>query len=351
MNIDPTTTKYLITARIVADGVIEKPDVVGAIFGQTEGLIGDELDLRDLQKSGRMGRIEVDLESKKGKSEGIISMPSSLDQVETAILKAMDVDIDRRFQRAQDFKGTLESPVSVQSPAVVEVRPYQGDPVSVVDDTFISTPPSPPSPEARPKKGRKSSRGNLFRIGFFLVVVLGIMTLGLGGLWTYFTYLKDTVTPTPSPTLVIPTDAPTSSVPPPTLTLTDIPTLIPTKPTPTWTPSPTMTETPLLPTPTDTPTKVLSEWYPCPGTYASRLHVGDQAHVSYDPPWNNNVRRNPNLSADRLGFLEPGEEMEVTDGPICADNMIWWRIHALDKNLAGWTSEGDSDNYWLVPLP
>jgi DNA primase len=95
MNIDPTTTKYLITANIVADGIVEKPDVVGAIFGQTEGLIGDELDLRDLQKSGRMGRIEVDLESKKGKSEGTITMPSSLDQVETAILASALETIDR----------------------------------------------------------------------------------------------------------------------------------------------------------------------------------------------------------------------------------------------------------------
>ena len=95
MNIDPTTTKYLISAKIVADGIVEKPDVVGAIFGQTEGLIGDELDLRDLQKSGRMGRIEVELESKKGKSEGIITMPSSLDQVETAILASALETIDR----------------------------------------------------------------------------------------------------------------------------------------------------------------------------------------------------------------------------------------------------------------
>ncbi|MGC8620255.1 MAG: DNA primase DnaG, partial [Thermoplasmata archaeon] len=50
MNIDPNAAKYLIKAKIVADGVVEKPDVVGAIFGQTEGLLGEELDLRDLQK-------------------------------------------------------------------------------------------------------------------------------------------------------------------------------------------------------------------------------------------------------------------------------------------------------------
>ncbi|MFW3145240.1 MAG: DNA primase DnaG [Thermoplasmatota archaeon] len=95
MNLDPATTKYLIEAKLVADGVVEKPDVVGAIFGQTEGLLGDELDLRDLQKTGRMGRIEVDINSKKGKSEGTVLLPSSLDQVETAILAAALETIDR----------------------------------------------------------------------------------------------------------------------------------------------------------------------------------------------------------------------------------------------------------------
>jgi DNA primase len=95
MNIDPTTTKYLINARIVAEGIVEKPDVVGAIFGQTEGLLGDDLDLRDLQKSGRIGRIEVEIEAKKGKSEGEITIPSSLDQVETAILASSLETIDR----------------------------------------------------------------------------------------------------------------------------------------------------------------------------------------------------------------------------------------------------------------
>lgn len=95
MNLDPNTTKYMIKARISADGVVEKPDVVGAIFGQTEGLLGEELDLRDLQKSSRIGRIEVDVTSNKGHAEGDILIPSSLDQVETAILAASLETIDR----------------------------------------------------------------------------------------------------------------------------------------------------------------------------------------------------------------------------------------------------------------
>jgi DNA primase len=95
MDIDPSTTKYLISARLSTDGIVEKPDIVGAIFGQTEGLLGDELDLRDLQKSGRIGRIEVEVSSSKGKSEGIVYVPSSLDQVETAILASALETIDR----------------------------------------------------------------------------------------------------------------------------------------------------------------------------------------------------------------------------------------------------------------
>ncbi len=89
------TTKYLIYAEIVADGVVEKPDVVGAIFGQTEGLLGDDLDLRELQKTGRIGRIEVKIESRGGKSFGEIKVPSSLDKIETAILAAALETIER----------------------------------------------------------------------------------------------------------------------------------------------------------------------------------------------------------------------------------------------------------------
>jgi DNA primase len=95
MTNDPSAAKYEIRARITADGVIDKPDVVGAVFGQTEGLLGDELDLRDLQKSGRIGRIEVEIDSRKGKTEGEVHIPSSLDQVETAILASGLETVDR----------------------------------------------------------------------------------------------------------------------------------------------------------------------------------------------------------------------------------------------------------------
>ena len=91
----PDTTKYLIHISLAAEGVVEKPDVVGAIFGQTEGLLGEDLDLRDLQRTGRVGRIDVQITSKKGETKGEILISTSLDRAETAILAASLETIDR----------------------------------------------------------------------------------------------------------------------------------------------------------------------------------------------------------------------------------------------------------------
>ena len=91
----PDTTKYLIHISLTAEGVVEKPDVVGAIFGQTEGLLGEDLDLRDLQRTGRVGRIDVQIASRKGETSGEILISTSLDRAETAILAASLETIDR----------------------------------------------------------------------------------------------------------------------------------------------------------------------------------------------------------------------------------------------------------------
>ncbi|MGA9622599.1 DNA primase DnaG [Methanoregula sp.] len=91
----PDTTKYLIHISLSAEGVVEKPDVVGAIFGQTEGLLGEDLDLRDLQRTGRVGRIDVQIASKKGETTGEILISTSLDRAETAVLAASLETIDR----------------------------------------------------------------------------------------------------------------------------------------------------------------------------------------------------------------------------------------------------------------
>jgi len=89
------TVKYAIRAKFEVDGVVEKPDVIGAVFGQTEGLFGSELDIRELQKSGRAGRIEIELQSRKDRTTGEILIPTSLDRVSTSIIAATIESINR----------------------------------------------------------------------------------------------------------------------------------------------------------------------------------------------------------------------------------------------------------------
>ena len=93
--ISPVSGKYIISATIHTEGVVDRPDIIGAIFGQTEGLLGSQLELRELQRSGRIGRIEVNTRSKGGKTDGDIVIPSSLDKAETAIIGAALEIIER----------------------------------------------------------------------------------------------------------------------------------------------------------------------------------------------------------------------------------------------------------------
>jgi DNA primase len=86
--ISQVASKYIIHARIDIEGVVDRPDVIGAIFGQTEGLLGSDLELRELQRSGRIGRIEVNVDTRGGKTQGNIIVPSSLDKAETSIIAA-----------------------------------------------------------------------------------------------------------------------------------------------------------------------------------------------------------------------------------------------------------------------
>lgn len=90
---EPAT--YIIRARLTADGVIERSDVVGAIFGQTEGLLGTEMDLRTLQEAERVGRIDVEIESAAGRSTGTIAIDTDLGRTETAVLAAALETIER----------------------------------------------------------------------------------------------------------------------------------------------------------------------------------------------------------------------------------------------------------------
>ena len=90
-----TGVKYTIHARFTIEGVVERHDVIGAIFGQTEGLFPKDFELRELQRTGKIGRIDIDLKSANDKTTGTLVVPSSLDRPETAIIAAAMETVDR----------------------------------------------------------------------------------------------------------------------------------------------------------------------------------------------------------------------------------------------------------------
>ena len=115
--ISPVAAKYIIHATINIEGVVTRPDVVGAVFGQTEGLLGSDLELRELQRSGRIGRIDVEIETKSGKTDGKIDVPTSLDKAETSLVGGA-LEVIKRI-------GPCNASVKVES--IEDVRGSQRD--------------------------------------------------------------------------------------------------------------------------------------------------------------------------------------------------------------------------------
>ena len=99
-----STVKYVIKTDFTIDGIVDKHDIIGAIFGQSEGLIGEEMDLKELQKNGKLGRIEVETQVKSGKTVGTLIIPSSLDRVQTSILAAAIESVDKVGPYNSEFK-------------------------------------------------------------------------------------------------------------------------------------------------------------------------------------------------------------------------------------------------------
>jgi len=112
--ISPVSIKYMIHANFSAEGALEKPDVIGAIFGQTEGLLGSELEMRELQKEGKIGRIEVELHKEGKKTIGVIKIPTAVDQSETTLIAAAIETIERigpcdsqiEVEKIEDVRGS-----------------------------------------------------------------------------------------------------------------------------------------------------------------------------------------------------------------------------------------------------
>jgi DNA primase len=92
---ESSVPKYQIKIRFEVEGVVERADVVGAVFGQTEGLFGPEMNLHELQKNWKVGRIDIRIESKNGRTHGEVIIPMSTDMSTAAVIAAAIENIDK----------------------------------------------------------------------------------------------------------------------------------------------------------------------------------------------------------------------------------------------------------------
>ena len=95
MSQEKSIVKYLVKLRFEVDGVVEKADLIGAIFGQTEGLFGPEMNLQELQKTWKVGRIEINLQSNNGRTTGEVLIPMSTDVSTCALIAAAVENVDK----------------------------------------------------------------------------------------------------------------------------------------------------------------------------------------------------------------------------------------------------------------
>ncbi len=103
------------------------------------------------------------------------------------------------------------------------------------------------------------------------------------------------------------------------------------------------------PTPNRTPSVSPTAWAACPNSYYSHLQVGMKGKLSEEPPLPNRVREAANTSAKIVGMIQPGEIVDIIDGPACYNNWVWWKVRKAD-GVIGWTAEGDASDYWLLPV-
>jgi DNA primase len=87
--------KYHVKLEFEVDGIVEKADIIGAIFGQTEGLLGPEMNLNELQKLSKVGRIEVNVDTKSNTTKGDALLPMSTDISTAALISAAIESIDK----------------------------------------------------------------------------------------------------------------------------------------------------------------------------------------------------------------------------------------------------------------
>ena len=96
--------KYHVKLSFEVDGLVERADIIGAIFGQTEGLLGPEMNLNELQRVSKVGRIEVNTFNTDNTTKGDALLPMSTDIDTCSLIAAAIESIDKVGPFDSSFK-------------------------------------------------------------------------------------------------------------------------------------------------------------------------------------------------------------------------------------------------------
>lgn len=62
------------------------------------------------------------------------------------------------------------------------------------------------------------------------------------------------------------------------------------------------------------------------------------------------VRVSPSIDAKIVAYMHDDEQVEIVEGPILADGLVWWQIKS--SSGIGWSAESNNQgDIWIIPVP
>jgi hypothetical protein len=102
--------------------------------------------------------------------------------------------------------------------------------------------------------------------------------------------------------------------------------------------------------PTQPPPPPAPQISACPGALSTRVQVGMNIRVTTSGKVPKlGIRPQPTLDSKKQFELKSGEQMQVLDGPVCANDSYFWYINSTKGK--GWVREGNTEFYFVDPLP
>lgn len=91
--------------------------------------------------------------------------------------------------------------------------------------------------------------------------------------------------------------------------------------------------------------------FKCGSSQTTNLFIGARAKVAFvTGSWSFQLYNEPHQAGGDAGSLIDGSRVNIVDGPVCADNAIWWKLDAFWDFKGGWAPEVTGSGRYLLRL-